>query len=139
MSSLFLGDLGAGKTSLARGVIRWKFQDEDMVVTSPSYLLDNMYQFGENDFIHHIDLYRLPVGCDTKILGIPEIYNNSLCIIEWPERLLSSNLPESYLDVNILISEVTQNRLAEITAVGTKWVDRIAKLKSLEESFGCIE
>ena len=66
---LLSGDLGAGKTTFARGIIRCKFGDNNMVVTSPSYLLDNVYQYDEDKYIHHMDLYRLPTGCDLSILG----------------------------------------------------------------------
>ena len=100
-----LGDLGAGKTTFTRGIVRSKFDDHNMVVTSPSYLLDNTYQYGRNKYIHHMDLYRLPVGyTEMGILGIPAIYKAALCIIEWPNRLLEQFLPESYLEVSFAIS-----------------------------------
>ena len=59
--------MGAGKTSLSRAIIRQKFNDMEMRVTSPSYLLDNSYDYidaNENTYkkIHHFDLYRLPTG-----------------------------------------------------------------------------
>ena len=42
---------------------------------------------GKPRVIHHMDLYRLPDGCDVSILQIPEIYSTSMCLIEWPQRL----------------------------------------------------
>jgi hypothetical protein len=73
-----------------------------MIVTSPSYLLDNTYKYGENDYIHHMDLYRLPVGYpEMGILGIPAIFQSAICIIEWPNRLTDKNMPSSYLEVKI--------------------------------------
>ena len=75
-----------------------------MIVTSPSYLLDNTYRYGENEYIHHMDLYRLPIGYkEMGILGIPGIYSSALCIVEWPNRLESKFIPESYLGINITI------------------------------------
>lgn len=67
---LLQGDLGAGKTCFSRGVIRRKLNDPNLRVTSPSYLLDNSYDYfddndGEGDerrCIHHMDLFRLPTG-----------------------------------------------------------------------------
>lgn len=73
---LLSGDLGAGKTCFSRGFIREKLQDDQYRVTSPSYLLDNSYQYYETSdeeeeeeeeeamvsTIHHMDLYRLPTG-----------------------------------------------------------------------------
>ena len=120
---LLKGDLGAGKTTFTRGLIRSKFEDEDMRVTSPSYLLDNVYEYDESQYIHHMDLYRLPTGCDLSILGIPEIYGTSLCIIEWPQRM-GANVPNQYLDVDINIGD-DETRRIKFTAVGKNWVEKL--------------
>lgn len=120
---LLKGDLGAGKTTFTRGLIRAKFEDEDMRVTSPSYLLDNVYQYDEAQYIHHMDLYRLPTGCDLSILGIPEIYSTSLCIIEWPQRM-GENLPEQYLDIVINIGD-DEIRSIKLTPIGNRWVEKL--------------
>jgi tRNA A37 threonylcarbamoyladenosine biosynthesis protein TsaE len=66
-----------------------------MVVTSPTYLLDNTYTYAvesaqgtsSHGIIHHMDLYRLPQDCDASILGIPEIFEGSISLVEWPHRL----------------------------------------------------
>ena len=73
-------------------------------MTSPSYLLDNRYDYDENKSIHHIDLYRLPSDCDLSILDIPAIYDSSVCLIEWPQRMASKYLPSDYIDININIT-----------------------------------
>jgi len=102
--NVIAGDLGAGKTTLSRGIIRAKFHDSSMIVTSPSYLLDNTYRYGENEYVHHMDLYRLPVGySEMGILGIPSIFDNALCLVEWPNRLQSKFMPSSYVDISISI------------------------------------
>jgi tRNA threonylcarbamoyladenosine biosynthesis protein TsaE len=127
---LLRGDLGAGKTTFTRGLIRRKFDDEDMRVTSPSYLLDNTYQYDEDKYIHHIDLYRLPTGCDLSILGIPDIYRNSLCIIEWPQRM-GTNLPTEYLDIDIKITNDEDGaRSFRLEAHGDSWIRRLSQLLS---------
>jgi tRNA threonylcarbamoyladenosine biosynthesis protein TsaE len=127
---LLRGDLGAGKTTFTRGLIRRKFDDDDMRVTSPSYLLDNTYQYDEDKYIHHIDLYRLPTGCDLSILGIPDIYRNSLCIIEWPQRM-GTNLPAEYLDIDIKITnDVEGTRSFRLEAHGDGWTRRLTDLLS---------
>lgn len=120
---LLRGDLGAGKTTFSRGLIRAKFEDDDMRVTSPSYLLDNAYEYDEGKFIHHMDLYRLPTGCDLTILGIPEIYETSICIIEWPQRM-GSNLPAEYLDIEINIDK-DETRNVKVIAVGDSWIEKM--------------
>jgi tRNA threonylcarbamoyladenosine biosynthesis protein TsaE len=120
---LLKGDLGAGKTTFTRGLIRAKFEDETMRVTSPSYLLDNAYEYDEGKHIHHMDLYRLPTGCDLSILGIPEIYSTSLCIIEWPQRM-GSSLPVEYLEIQISI-EKDESRIIQLVAVGDSWMQKM--------------
>jgi hypothetical protein len=51
-----------------------------------------------------MDLYRLPIGYkEMGILGIPGIFSSALCIVEWPNRLESKFMPESYLGINITV------------------------------------
>ena len=117
---LLKGDLGAGKTTFSRGIIRRKFMDSSMRVTSPSYLLDNVYEFDKEAYIHHIDLYRLPSNCDLSMLGIPSIYRTSICLIEWPQRISETFKPTNYLDIEIKILN-DDSREIIITPVGTRW------------------
>ena len=119
---LMRGDLGAGKTTFARSLIRTKFDDPSMRVTSPSYLLDNTYEY-DDGHIHHMDLYRLPTGCDLSILGIPEIYSSALCIIEWPERM-GDKLPSEHLDVEMIIDS-DGSRAVRLTSRGEKWTEKL--------------
>ena len=123
---LLRGDLGAGKTTLARGVIRHKFGDARMRVTSPSYLLDNTYEYAEDCLVHHMDLYRLPTGCDLSMLGVPAIYSSSLCLIEWPQRL-GEKLPADYLDVNFSIRP-DQARSIVLTPASERWRNKLQEL-----------
>jgi len=122
---LLRGDLGAGKTTLTRGLIRHKFCDETMRVTSPSYLLDNSYQYGDDEVIHHMDLYRLPTGADLSMLGIPGIFSTSLCIIEWPQRM-GDKLPADYLDVDLTIGQ-EQERVIRLTPSSERWSLQLAR------------
>jgi len=131
---LLRGDLGAGKTTLTRGLIRSKFNDPEMMVTSPSYLLDNCYQYGEQLFIHHMDLYRLPPGCDMGILDIPHVFSTSICIIEWPDRMSPELIPESYLGLTISIDNASQRRSIQVDPRGKKWNNRVGGLYQLIEN-----
>ena len=130
---LLKGDLGAGKTTFSRGLIRAKFDDEDMRVTSPSYLLDNTYEYDEGMYIHHMDLYRLPTGCDLSMLGIPDIYGTSLCLIEWPQRMDAKALPTDYLDMNFHINKDDESRCITLTPYGERWIQKLALLVSDSE------
>ncbi len=118
---LLKGDLGAGKTTLSRGLIRAKYQDEEMVVTSPSYLLDNVYDYAEGKKIHHMDLYRLPNGCDMSVLGMPGIFKDCLCLIEWPERMSGDFFPMEYLVVDLSIKEDESRVINFDTCGSSKW------------------
>lgn len=124
---LLSGDLGAGKTTLTRGIIRSKCEDPTMIVTSPSYLLDNTYDLGD-EIIHHMDLYRLPTGCDLTMLGIPQIFDTSICIIEWPQRM-GTNLPEKSLCIDIKIDSA-DNRRVEISSKSEEWQARFSSILS---------
>lgn len=98
-----------------------------MKVTSPTYLLDNIYIYAEGKTIHHFDLYRLPTGCDLNMLGIPSVFDSSLCLIEWPQRL-AEKLPLHYLDINITIDQTDGTRVVKLTPHGEKWMDKIPLL-----------
>lgn len=120
---LLRGDLGAGKTTLSRGIIRGIFENDDLLVTSPSYLLDNSYERHEDGLsIHHMDLYRLPKGCDLSILNIPNIFSTSLCIIEWPDRLGPEVMPKDYLDIELRIKgDESELRTISLTPTSDRW------------------
>lgn len=129
------GDLGAGKTCFSRGFIRSQLEDFELRVTSPSYLLDNSYEVYNDDdkvayLIHHMDLYRLPTGCDLTMLRIPEIYSDSICLIEWPQRMAPQFHPESYLEVDITIDvDGSERRHVRLTPSDETWEKRLRGLQ----------
>ena len=82
------GNLGAGKTTLVRGILQstgWKGP-----VTSPSYTLCEEYEFDSQLFLH-ADLYRISESEDVEILDLDrKITKQKIIFIEWPENLLAS-------------------------------------------------
>lgn len=78
------GDLGMGKTTLVRGIIRAiGFEGR---VKSPSYGLVETYELPDL-MVHHLDLYRLSHGEELAFLGLEDLMTSSaLVLIEWPER-----------------------------------------------------
>ncbi|UNM06602.1 MAG: tRNA (adenosine(37)-N6)-threonylcarbamoyltransferase complex ATPase subunit type 1 TsaE [Holosporaceae bacterium] len=91
------GDLGVGKTTFARYFIRFFLCDNE-VVPSPTFTLIQSYD--TKDFpLWHIDLYRLENPEETRELGLEEIFENGVCLIEWPERMMSY-APEKRIDLS---------------------------------------
>jgi tRNA threonylcarbamoyladenosine biosynthesis protein TsaE len=78
------GDLGVGKTTLVRGLLRaLGFEGR---VKSPSYGLIESYELAGLT-VHHLDLYRLSHGEEISYLGLEDLFEEtSLLLIEWPEK-----------------------------------------------------
>ncbi len=80
------GDLGAGKTSLARGILRALGLKEE--APSPSYALAIPYAPPLVRFpVTHVDLYRLDGPDQTEELGLEDVLTDGALVIEWPDRL----------------------------------------------------
>jgi len=83
---LFIGDLGAGKTTIIKRLIK-KLGVEDSG-SSPSYAIINEYK-SESEPVYHIDLYRLNKVEEVFQLGFEDIiYSGKHCFIEWPQIVL---------------------------------------------------
>jgi len=90
------GGLGAGKTSFARGVLRglrWTGE-----VPSPSFTLVQTYDTVPP--VWHVDLYRLDSADEAETLGLDDIWDTSVVLIEWPERL-GTRLPSDALRLRL--------------------------------------
>jgi len=81
---LLIGNLGAGKTTLAKGIISGLGAGEVEDVTSPPFTL--IHEYGEGR-VYHIDLYRLDRAEEVATLGLEEIFDReAVVLIEWGER-----------------------------------------------------
>jgi tRNA threonylcarbamoyladenosine biosynthesis protein TsaE len=80
------GDLGAGKTTLARAIIRAAAGDPDLIVPSPTFTLVEVYETPRGAF-WHFDLYRLEAPEQIYELGWEEALAEGIVLLEWPERL----------------------------------------------------
>ena len=81
------GDLGAGKTTFAKGIARgWGALDR---VTSPSFVLINEYRRADAHRLYHFDAFRIASNQEAAALGLSELFNGAGPImIEWPDRVL---------------------------------------------------
>ncbi|HEX2602077.1 MAG TPA: tRNA (adenosine(37)-N6)-threonylcarbamoyltransferase complex ATPase subunit type 1 TsaE [Gemmatimonadaceae bacterium] len=92
------GELGVGKTTLARAICRGYGVTED--VTSPTYALVHEYR-APRSAVYHIDLYRLDSPEQLTNLGWDEIVSSrALVLVEWPERA-GDRLPEDHLPIDL--------------------------------------
>jgi tRNA threonylcarbamoyladenosine biosynthesis protein TsaE len=83
---LLKGPLGAGKSALARAVLRRLSDDPTLEVPSPSFTLVQSYDLPEGGVAHHYDLYRLSGPADLAELGWDEA-RDGIVLVEWPDRL----------------------------------------------------
>ncbi len=106
------GELGAGKTTLARAVIRTLAADPALEVPSPSFTLVQAYDLDPP--VHHFDLYRLAAPEEAGELGIGEAAQAGIVLVEWPERA-PSFLPGENLAA-VRLDEDGAGRSASISA-----------------------
>lgn len=103
------GALGAGKTTLARGILRGL--GHVGVVKSPTYTLLEPYEFGCRR-VYHFDFYRIDDPAELSFIGIDELLADAaLKLVEWPERG-GDRLPKP--DVDIALALADEGRLLDV-------------------------
>lgn len=90
---LLSGDLGAGKTTLTKGIVSGAGAAPEEDVTSPTFTLVHKYEGRLR--VYHVDLYRITGLHDLETLGLEDVFSeDAIMIVEWPERLhLRMNWP----------------------------------------------
>lgn len=116
------GDLGAGKTTLARALIRAIADDDGLDVPSPTFTLVQVYEGGRLP-IYHFDLYRIASAEELDELGLDEALERSAVLVEWPERA-GDRLPAAA--VHVVLAHEGAGRRATIAGSGAAF-DRIER------------
>ncbi len=111
---LLIGNLGAGKTTLAKGIVHGLGFAEPEEVASPTYTL--IHEYGEGS-VYHIDLYRLDQAEQIATLGLDDIFDReAVVLIEWGERF-PELIPKERMEIRLAAipsSDNTEERQIEI-------------------------
>lgn len=128
------GGLGAGKTTLARAIIRALAGDDALEVPSPTFTLMQTYE-GARGPVVHADLYRIADPDELRELGFDELADAAIFLVEWPERA-GSALKADRLEVELDLAKhgAEGARTVRLTASG-RFVPRLARMKALRELF----
>lgn len=107
-----IGDLGAGKSTLARALIRAMADEPDLEVPSPTFTIIQTYS--TRIPVAHLDLYRLSDVSELDELGIDEMLEDGICLIEWPDIAAEVLPPEQ--TITLRLTHSGEGRLAIIEA-----------------------
>lgn len=113
---LLEGELGAGKTTLTRGI--GEGLGAKGTVQSPTFVLARTHKTEKGPRLVHVDAYRLASALELDDLDID--FENSIVVIEWPRDFLDSQL-ESFLKVRIDRTRDDDVREVEVTTSGSRW------------------
>lgn len=133
------GDLGAGKTTAARALIRYLADDETLEVPSPTFTLAQAYDLSIP--VLHVDLYRINDASELDELGLAPFPDGTLVMVEWPERA-GDLLPTNRIDIAFshAASGSADARIATVTGHGTAQatIRRLAALRAFLEESGAM-
>jgi tRNA threonylcarbamoyladenosine biosynthesis protein TsaE len=123
---LLAGDLGAGKTTFAKGFGGALGVTEP--ITSPTFTLVSQYQ-GRLE-LNHVDVYRLDQVEEVLDLGLAEMLDDGgVTLIEWGDTIIPA-LPADFLEIRLRIGEGDDDRVVEVQLVGARWSARSRALST---------
>ena len=121
-----VGQLGSGKTVFARGLCEGAGLQDSRLVTSPTYVLEQIYSARVP--VHHYALYRLASPAEFIALGFEEHLGRSdVLVIEWADRAAGALPPERLL-VELSLDESEHTRRTIVFSGASSWAERLAKL-----------
>ena len=118
------GPLGAGKSHLARAVVRARLGDPEAEVPSPTYTLVNVYAAPSGE-VWHADLYRVDPE-ETSEIGLTDALDHAILLVEWPDRW--PDLPARRLDLGLSVAGA--GRDIAVAPCGPGWGRAVAALRS---------
>ena len=123
------GDIGAGKTFIARALIH-SLQDRPEDVPSPTFTLVQTYDTRAGE-IWHSDLYRIRSTEDLEELGLFDAFEAAICLIEWPDRL-GAQTPQGALHIRLTADLSDDNRRnATLKWADDAWTRRLASIQGV--------
>ena len=127
------GDLGAGKSSLARALLRAMADDAELDVPSPTFTLVQSYELRIP--VSHFDLYRLGDASELAELGFDEALQTGICLVEWPE-MAEGELPKERIDLKL--EHEGEGRRATITAPPKQFarIQRVLAIRAFLDAHG---
>jgi tRNA threonylcarbamoyladenosine biosynthesis protein TsaE len=120
---LLIGNLGAGKTTLAKGIVEGRNATPADEVSSPTFTLIHQYGDSEAKPVYHVDLYRLDETREVEGLGLEDLFarcegeNASLILLEWAERF-PALLPRQRTEIRLMTLPDDDAREIRVTRVG---------------------
>jgi tRNA threonylcarbamoyladenosine biosynthesis protein TsaE len=100
---LLIGELGAGKTTLAKGIVKGLGAASPEEVSSPTFTL--IHEYGRDGRVFHVDLYRLEEPRELATLGLEDLFEReAVVLIEWGERF-PQILPAARTEIRITVAE----------------------------------
>jgi len=128
------GDLGAGKTTFARAMIRALVDDPGLEAPSPTFTLMQIYE-GAGKRVVHADFYRLENTAELDGLGWEEATDDAIVLVEWAERARESLSPDR-LEVRLSFVDGDNREARRLTISGYGgFVTRLASFKTIRELF----
>lgn len=121
-----VGGLGAGKTAFTQG-----FADALGVtdrVTSPTFTLANRYE--GRLILNHLDVYRMDGAADSRDLGIDELLDDGVTIIEWADVIVAA-LPGDRLDIRLEFGEGDDDRVLHLFPRSESWRRRLGEMTAV--------